>query len=116
VSEDSDWEGVRYEECKQAERQHGDYLPLHDVLMKALEQAQHGKGKERHAAPTGTELPFTEQPICTLARVYGIGYQLGQAAKKAHEAQHLPKERAQAELLGAINYLAAAYLVLGERE
>jgi len=45
----------------------------------------------------------------------GPGYQLGQAMKKTQEASRLPNDRARAELLGAINYLAAAYLLLEER-
>jgi hypothetical protein len=32
--------------------------------------------------------------------------------KKAQESTRLPPDRAKAELLGAINYLAAAYLLL----
>jgi hypothetical protein len=87
------------------------YDPLRHVLQLAFDQAAKGKGKERHA----TDKPFLEQPIMEIARMVGPGYQLGQAMKKAQEASRLPNERARAELLGAINYLAAAYLLLEER-
>jgi hypothetical protein len=40
------------------------------------------------------------------------GLSLIQAMKKAQESTRLPPDRAKAELLGAINYLAAAYLLL----
>lgn len=88
-----------------------DYDPLGRVLLLAYEQAASGKGKERHA----NSKPFNRQPIMEIARMVGIGYQLGQAMKKAQEASRLPNERARAELLGAINYLAAAYLLLEEQ-
>ena len=88
-----------------------DYDPLSRVLLLAYEQAASGKGKERHA----NSKPFDKQPIMEIARMVGVGYQLGQAMKKAQEASRLPNERARAELLGAINYLAAAYLLLEEQ-
>ena len=87
------------------------YDPLRHVLQLAFDQAAKGKGKERHA----TDKPFLEQPIMEIARMVGPGYQLGQAMKKTQEASRLPNDRARAELLGAINYLAAAYLLLEER-
>ena len=88
------------------------YEPLAGVLQKALDQSQHGKGVERH----GNGLPFLEQPIMNIARMVGTGYQIEQAMKKGQESMRLPRERAQAELIGAINYLAAAYLLLGEQK
>lgn len=88
----------------------GGYEPLADVLKAALDQAQSGKGKERHA----TGKPFLQQPIMQLRRMVGSGYTLGQAMKKAQEAQRLPAEQAEIDLLGAINYLAAE--VLARRE
>lgn len=77
-------------------------------------QASHGKGKERHAEPG---VAFTDQPIVTEGVEQGTnGFQIGQARKKALESIRLPtKDRQVAELLGAINYLAAAVIVL-ERE
>jgi hypothetical protein len=84
------------------------YDSLAVVLKRAFDQASSGKGRERHA----TELPFHEQPMQTLASLYGPGFLLGQAAKKSQESQRLPAGRDVAELLGAINYLAGAVIFL----
>jgi hypothetical protein len=84
------------------------YSSLARVLGRAFDQAANGKGKERHAG----ELPFDKQPMQTLCGLYGVGFALGQAAKKTQEAQRLPRDRAVAELLGAINYLAGAVIFL----
>lgn len=82
------------------------YDKLFRVLMAALDQAASGKGKERHASDG---VAFEDQPMSsinrTLSSVDGFLYQ---AAKKAQESRRLPGGRAQAELLGAINYLAGA--------
>jgi len=90
------------------------YAPLRRVLDAAYEQAANGKGKERHA----NDKPFDRQPIMEIARMVGPGYQLGQAMKKSQEAFGMlgrgQPDRAQAELLGAINYIAAAYLLIEE--
>ena len=92
------------------------YAPLWRVLDAAYDQAANGKGKERHA----NDKPFTEQPIMEIARMVGPGYQLGQAMMKAQEAggmiQRGQPDRAKAELLGAINYLAACVLMIEEAE
>lgn len=94
----------------------GEYASLKRVLRAAYEQAAFGKGRERHA----NDKPFDCQPIMEIGRMVGIGYQLGQAMKKAQEAGGMSrKERhdaAKAELLGAINYLAAAYLQIEEEQ
>lgn len=87
------------------------YHALAAVLQMALDQAQEGKGALRHA----NGQPFLSQPIMEIGRMVGNGYQLGQAMKKAQESTRLPWPAAQRELLGAINYLAAAYLDIGER-
>lgn len=88
------------------------YLLLVATLVKALEQAQAGKGKERHANGKS----FDRQPIMEIGRMVGPGYQIGQAMKKGQEAMRLPTaERQIAELLGAINYLAAAVLLIKEQ-
>lgn len=91
-----------------------DYYHLAQVLALAYEQSSSGKGKNRHA----NGKPFLEQPIMEIGRMVGIGYQLGQAMKKAQEAGGMASRgeisAAQAELLGAINYLAAAHIQLGE--
>jgi hypothetical protein len=86
------------------------YFPLFDVLRDALDQAQSGKGEERH----GNGLPFTEQPALTITRTVGLGFPLGQAMKKIQESQRMDLDAAKLELLGAINYLAAAILFLQE--
>lgn len=111
------------------------YAQLHHVLWAAECQAREGKGKERHA---GEGEPFEKQIICEVARPgrAGIGYVIGQAVKKGYEARRMvlraqacvgenhteydaawAKEligSARAEILGAINYLAAAYIVASE--
>jgi hypothetical protein len=84
------------------------YERLAHVLLRAFHQAAQGKGKERHAQ----SLPFHQQPMQKLIGLYGVGFALGQAAKKAQESQRLPHERAVAELLGAINYLAGAVIAM----
>lgn len=88
------------------------YASLHRVLARAYNQAATGKGAERHVR--SDKQRFDDQPICTLQRIYGTGYAFGQASKKAEESTRLPRDRAVAELLGAINYLAAAVIVLEE--
>ena len=84
------------------------YRTLAVVLQMAYQQAASGKGAERH----GKDLPFTEQPLFRLMDLYGTGFALGQAGKKAQEAQRLEKDAAVRELLGAINYLAAVVIHL----
>ena len=87
------------------------YKSISSVLQAALDQAQHGKGKERHA----NGKPFEQQPIMEIGRMVGVGYMTGQAMKKTQESMRLPSiEQKEKELLGAINYLAAAILL--ERE
>ena len=92
------------------------YSDLRRVLDMAFAQASQGKGKERHA--NGRE--FDRQPIMELARMHGLGYPTGQAAKKLQEAHTLlrlrGKEAAIQEILGAINYAAAAVLLIEEME
>lgn len=86
------------------------YHDLFDVLRDALDQAQNGKGEERH----GNGLSFTGQPALTITRAVGLGFPLGQAMKKIQECQRMDPDAAKRELLGAINYLAAAILFLDE--
>ena len=73
-------------------------------LQDALDQAQGGKGAERH----GNGLPFDAQPMQQLIGLYGEGFALGQAAKKLQEATRMDAEAAERELLGAIVYIAGA--------
>ena len=84
------------------------YYDLFIVLQKALYQAQDGKGAERH----GNGLSFMDQPALTITRAVGLGFPLGQAMKKIQECQRMDPDAAKRELLGAINYLAAAILSL----
>lgn len=89
------------------------YEKLEDVLSRAVGQAAHGKGKERHVTTVGE--PFEKQKICEIARRVGHGYLLGQAIKKAEESCVLDEPAAIRELLGAINYLAADVIILDEQ-
>ena len=86
------------------------YDSLFMVLCKALHQAQEGKGKERHA----NGKPFEKQPIMAITDLVGMGFQTGQAIKKTVEAHGMVNRNqfvaAERELLGAINFLAAAVL------
>lgn len=84
------------------------YEKLADVLERAYDQAARGKGKERHADND----PFHEQVMQIGARKFGTGALLFQAFKKSEESQRLPHDRAIAELLGAINYLAGAVIAM----
>jgi len=89
------------------------YSELRRILNLAYEQASAGKGKERHA----NDEPFQKQKIVTLNKQIGSNHgAIFQACKKAQESARLPKDRAIAELLGAINYLAAAVIILEESE
>lgn len=87
------------------------YKSLKKVLDLALQQASEGKGKERHA----NNEPFTEQLIFQIEK-WVKSFQLGQAIKKIVECQRLPRSMAQAEILGAINYLCAYFIGLNGTE
>ena len=91
-----------------------DYAALRAILDEAYEQASAGKGLERHA----NGRPFDRQPILEIGRMMGVGFQLGQAAKKSQEAVGMinrgNRDAAVRELLGAINYIAAAVIQVKE--
>jgi hypothetical protein len=92
------------------------YETLANVLDDALEQAQRGKGAIRHASPGEA---FCDQPIVIICEWLGDGgrsFALGQAVKKTLESARLPDDHARQELLGAINYLAAAVLLIDRRQ
>lgn len=93
------------------------YLDLRMVLERAYDQSARGKGKERH---NSGDLPFLQQPIMEIGRMVGIGYHTGQIMKKVQEATTMARrdqlDAAKAELLGAIVYSAAAYLLIEEAE
>jgi hypothetical protein len=89
------------------------YYPLFDMLMKALDQSQNGKGNERHNV---NPKPFVDQPIMSIPRL--LNHDSGvffQAIKKIQEAQNLSPDRAEREYLGAIVYIAAGILLLKEK-
>ena len=90
------------------------YKKLREVFSMALEQASNGKGKERHASGES----FEDQQICQIPRWQGsIDFDTGQAIKKCLEVNRLSTKEAKIkELLGAINYIAAAIIILKEND
>jgi hypothetical protein len=85
------------------------YEALGLAFAAAAAQAARGKGSERHSYDGE---PFSDQLIFEIPRrlgACGSGFLLGQAVKKIYESVRLEPERARAEILGAINYLAAAW-------
>lgn len=89
------------------------YESLGLALGEAVAQASRGKGADRHAEKGE---PFSDQLIMSIPKRLGPGgecFCLGQALKKICESRRLPPDRARAELLGAINYVAAAWSLLG---
>lgn len=105
----ADWE-------KEATGTNGDgYDSLRKVFEMAVKQASEGKGAERHSDGQ----PFEDQTILQTTRAHGLGFATGQAEKKLRESHKLRpmehgRQRAIAELLGAINYTAAAVIKLQE--
>ena len=89
------------------------YERLADVLCAAFGQASEGKGKRRHAKVGEA---FEDQITLQITRRVGLGYPLGQAMKKCDEATRMEPGAAIRELLGAINYIAAAVIAIEERE
>lgn len=89
------------------------YESLAGVLQRALDQAQTGKGAERH----GLDAPFEEQTTQLIGRMLNSSDgMVHQAIKKATESRRLPAGRDVAELLGAINYLAGAVIFLESQQ
>ncbi|RPH88529.1 MAG: hypothetical protein EHM66_00545 [Deltaproteobacteria bacterium] len=87
------------------------YKALRDVFEAAIHQAADGKGKTRHA---GEYEAFEDQQICQIPRWLGsIDGPLFQAVKKCLEVNRISTTEAKIhELLGALNYIAAAIIVL----
>lgn len=86
------------------------YDKLFSVLVQAFDQASGGKGKERHAK---TGVAFQDQPMALINKQIGsVDGFIYQAHKKSLESLRLPDGRAQAELLGAMVYLAGAVIAL----
>lgn len=92
------------------------YEPLLTVLIDALNQAQFGKGKERHA----NDKPFVMQPIITETVALGIAAPIYQVRKKALETITIENlhgaDSAYAEMLGAIVYSAATAWCIKAKE
>ncbi len=86
-----------------------EYQSLHEVLESAYNQAAFGKGRERHASDAADT--FEDQITCWMQR-RGFDFCRGQAVKKIDESLRLEREAAIRELLGAINYIAAAIITL----
>jgi len=89
------------------------YESLGFALGEAVAQAARGKGADRHAEK-GEQ--FADQLIMSIPKRLGEGgecFCLGQAAKKIFESRRLAPAPARAELLGAVNYIAAAWSLLG---
>jgi len=87
------------------------YEQLGQVLAEAFHQAARGKGHERHANGES----FQDQVMADMAHRFGVGALLGQAFKKSEESQRLDVDRAVAELLGSINYLAGAVIAIRKK-
>jgi len=90
------------------------YNTLATVLSMAFDQASVGKGKVRHA----DNEPFDKQIICEVSRRlqnHPTAAPLFQAVKKIYESGRLNPPAAIHELLGAINYTAAAIILLKEK-
>lgn len=92
-----------------------DYWPLATVLCAAYAQAEGGKGKERHALGD----PFLNQPIMSIGRLLkSADGEVYQSMKKMREGLQMAKrgkhDAAIREFLGAINYAAAAAILLAE--
>jgi len=86
------------------------YEFLRRVFDDAYNQASAGKGSDRHDI---AQEPYQDQQIVKIGLwQQSIDFCVGQACKKSLEAKHLSKEAARNELLGAINYLAAAVITL----
>lgn len=91
------------------------YSGLLNILVEALNQAQKGKGAERHNL--GGDLPFEKQRMQSISELVGsVDGMSYQACKKITEGVNLPTlDRQVAELLGAINYIAGMIVFLRNR-
>ena len=86
------------------------YEPLVESFNDALEQAQAGKGDQRHNTDNK---PFLQQLIITIPKAIGTGFRLGQVVKKALEIPQLPTVEAKIrEIDGIIIYALAERICL----
>ena len=67
------------------------YNDLEEALYAALAQARSGKGSARHRIGQTSR----EQPIMTITRTHGVGFPMGQAAKKIEEASRMQPDDAR---------------------
>ena len=91
------------------------YSKLKKELDDARKQAEYGKGLERHADGES----FENQKICVIGRwlkLSPVAGPLQQAVKKLVESSKFTPTRAIHEIQGAINYAAAAIVLLRELE
>lgn len=91
------------------------YYELAKVFNDAFIQASYGKGSERHSYSVTEN--YKDQLICEMDRrldgnACGPRYQ---AVKKIYESARMNPQKAVHELLGAINYIAAAIILLKEQ-
>lgn len=90
------------------------YESLAEMMQRALDQAQYGKGKERHA----NDRPFTKQSLMNHTRAVGTGYPCGQVMKKAEELHGMVQrgdyDNAIEECKGAAVYLLATAMYIEE--
>lgn len=89
------------------------HASLERVFALAVAQSRDGKGADRH----GNGKPFEDQPIVRDIAELGSNHgAIAQVRKKALESTRLAatgrKDMAMAELLGAMVYAGAAYLIL----
>ena len=88
------------------------YIFLRTILDAAYDQAAYGKGKNRH---NPDDERFEQQAICEMDRRLPGGARY-QAVKKIYESRVLEAQgknhEAIAELLGAINYIAASAITI----
>ena len=92
------------------------YYDLVEVFNDAFLQASSGKGCVRHSYSFKEN--FKDQLICEMDRrldgnARGPRYQ---AVKKIYESARMDPDSAIHELLGAINYIAAAIILLKEKK
>ena len=92
-----------------------DYSTLRKILTNAGDQAEFGKGAERH----GSDEPWENQSGLQIARMLRGDPAAGpsfQAIKKIVEAGRLPQQEAIAEYYGAIVYICKSIKLRSEDE
>jgi len=101
---------------KESDQEYVNYSGLNQIFKDAYNQAANGKGKSRHAE---NNEKYEQQVACEVGRRLSSNKAAGplfQAVKKIYESGRLDKDAAIEELLGAINYIAAAIIVLKDGE